>query len=59
MTDLLSIKETAQRLRCSEAAIRKWLAQRRVRAVRLGRLVRLRSADVERIATEGLPDRAN
>ena len=57
MTDLLSIEEAARRLSCSQAAIRKWLAQRRVRAVRLGRLVRLRSADVERIATEGLPDR--
>jgi excisionase family DNA binding protein len=57
VTDLLSIKEASQQLSCSQAAIRKWLAQRRLRAVRLGRLVRLRSADVERIATEGLPDR--
>jgi excisionase family DNA binding protein len=59
VTELLTTKQAAERLGCSEAAIRKWLAQRRVRAVRLGRLVRLRSADVERIATEGLPDRPN
>ena len=57
MTDLLSIKEAAQRLACSPAAIRKWLYQRRLRAVKVGRLTRLRVEDIERVAREGLGDR--
>jgi len=44
---LLSVPEAAALLGCSEAAIRKWLYQRRLRGVRVGRLVRLRLADLE------------
>jgi excisionase family DNA binding protein len=46
---LLTVKDAATRLACSEAAIRKWIAQGRLRAVRIGRLVRVRPADLERI----------
>ena len=54
MKPLLTVKEAAQLLACSEAAIRKWLYQRRLPAVKVGRLTRLRLADVERVATNGL-----
>jgi excisionase family DNA binding protein len=43
---LLSVKDAAALLGCSEAAIRKWLYQRRLRGVRVGRLVRLREEDL-------------
>ena len=46
---LLTVKDAAQRLACSEAAIRKWIGQGRLRAVRVGRLVRIRPADLERM----------
>ncbi len=47
MEKLLTVKEAADRLSCSEAAIRKWLYQRRLRAVKVGRLTRIRQSDVE------------
>jgi excisionase family DNA binding protein len=50
---LLTVKDAAQRLACSEAAIRKWIAQGRLRAVRVGRLVRVRPADLERMVEGG------
>jgi excisionase family DNA binding protein len=50
---LLTVKDAAQLLACSEAAIRKWIAQGRLRAVRVGRLVRLRPADLERMVEDG------
>ena len=54
MGSLLSTKEAAERLGCSEAAIRKWTYQRRLAVVRLGRLVRFRDEDIEKIASKGL-----
>ena len=51
---LITVEEAAKRLSCSPAAIRKWLYQRRLRAVKVGRLTRLRLEDIERVASEGL-----
>ena len=51
---LLSVKETAELLSCSEAAIRKWIYQRRLPVVKVGRLTRLRSEEVDRVASTGL-----
>lgn len=55
MEQLLSVKEAAQRLSCSEAAIRKWLYQRRLPRVKVGRLTRIRQSDLERLLAHGLP----
>jgi excisionase family DNA binding protein len=54
MNQLLTVKGAAQMLSCSEAAIRKWLYQRRLPAVKVGRLVRLRQADLEALVAKGL-----
>jgi excisionase family DNA binding protein len=51
---LLTVKEAAQRLACTEAAIRKWLYLRRLPAVKIGRLVRLREADLEAAIAKGV-----
>lgn len=54
--DLLTIPEAARRLACSPGAIRKFVRQGRLPAVKLGRAVRLRAADVAKvIAGEGIP----
>jgi excisionase family DNA binding protein len=58
MDQLISVKEAADLLSCSPAAIRKWLSQRRLRAVKVGRLTRLRLADLEKLVAEGLPGAA-
>ena len=47
MDGLLSVKEAAQRLSCSEAMLRKWLHKRRIPFVKVGRLTRLRQSDIE------------
>ena len=52
---LLTIDEAARILACTPAAIRKWLAQRRLSRVKVGRLTRLRLEAIERLAVQGLP----
>jgi excisionase family DNA binding protein len=59
MDPLISVKEAAGLLSCSPAAIRKWIYQRRLRAVKVGRLTRLRLADLEQLVVEGLPSVAD
>ena len=54
MDALLTTEDVAQRLACTPAAVRRWRAAGRLRAVKLGRLVRYRPADVARIAQNGL-----
>jgi excisionase family DNA binding protein len=50
----MTVREAAAALAVTEAAIRKWLYQRRLRAVKVGRLTRLRRADVEAVIAQSL-----
>ena len=54
MEQLVTVKEAAHLLSCSEAAIRKWLYQRRLPTVKVGRLIRLRLSDLEALIARGL-----
>ena len=54
MDQLVTVKEAARLLSCSEAAVRKWLYQRRLPAVKVGRLTRLRLGDLEALVAKGL-----
>ena len=58
MNQLLTLKQAAGLLSCSPDAIRKWIFQGRLRAVKVGKLTRLRQEDIERVASEGLPVRS-
>ena len=53
---LITVKEAADLLGCSPAAVRKWLYQRRLTPVKVGRLTRLRLGDIEAVAAYGLPE---
>jgi excisionase family DNA binding protein len=53
-TELLTIKDFASALALSDAAIRKWVYQGRLEPVKLGRSVRLRRRDLDRLVNEGL-----
>jgi excisionase family DNA binding protein len=54
MEHLLTIPEAAQVLSCSQAATRKWVYQRRLPVVKVGRLTRLRQSDLEALIADGL-----
>lgn len=54
MDQLMTVKEAAKTLAVSEAAIRKWIYQKRLPRVKVGRLTRLRLEDVEAVVTQGL-----
>lgn len=54
MNQLLTVKQTAELLACTEAAIRKWIYQRRLPVVKVGRLTRLRLSDVEAVIDRNL-----
>ena len=56
MNPLLTVEEAAKLLNCTEAAVRKWLYQRRLSPVKIGRLIRLRLEDIEAVASNGLPE---
>jgi excisionase family DNA binding protein len=47
MDGLLSLRQAAQRLACSEAMLRKWIHQGKLPFVKVGRLTRIRERDIE------------
>jgi excisionase family DNA binding protein len=53
LNQLVTVKEAAALLSCSEAAIRKWIYQRRLPCVKVGRLTRLRQSDIEALVSDG------
>jgi excisionase family DNA binding protein len=53
MRPLLTVPEVAAILRCSARKVRTWIAARVLKAVRLGRLVRIRQEDLERFVERG------
>jgi excisionase family DNA binding protein len=57
MDQLLTVQEAAKLLACSEAAIRKWIYQRRLPALKVGRLVRVSVVDLERFAANTALDK--
>ena len=59
-TPLLSITEFAARLRVTSACVRRWLLEGKIAKVKLGRLVRIPAAEVDRLISEGLrPSRSD
>ena len=57
LDQLMTVKEAAALLVCSEAAIRKWIYQGRLKQVKVGRLSRLRQRDIEALVSGGLKSR--
>jgi len=49
-----NVKEAAARLGMSEYAIRDWVAQRRIKFIRLGRSIKILPAEIQRLLEEGL-----
>ncbi len=55
---LLTVDEFAGLLKVTRACVRKWILERRVAVVKVGRLVRLPASEVRRIIDEGSRPRA-
>jgi excisionase family DNA binding protein len=51
---VLTVSETAAALNLSVHTIRAWIATRKIAHVRLGRAIRVPSAEVRRLVDEGL-----
>ena len=51
---LLTVPEAAGRLALAPATLRKWLWQKRIQCVRIGRAVRIREADIDAVVRLGL-----
>jgi excisionase family DNA binding protein len=52
--DLLTIEDFAAVLRVKPSCIRRWILERRITSVKVGRLVRIPSGEVARIIRSGL-----
>jgi excisionase family DNA binding protein len=50
---LNTVNEAAMRWKVKPSTVRSWMAQRKVAFVRLGRCMRIRDSEIERIVTEG------
>jgi excisionase family DNA binding protein len=51
---LLKLSQVAENLACTLACVRRWRREGRIAVVKIGRLVRVQEAEVERIVKEGL-----
>lgn len=51
---LLSVPQVAERLNVTRACIRRWILERRLAVVKVGRLVRVPSSEVDRLIDSGL-----
>ncbi len=51
---LVSVQQAAARLSCSEGAIRKWLTQGKLQRVKVGKLTRIRTQDLDACIRLGL-----
>lgn len=50
---LLNVSQFAERLGVSKSCIRRWILEGRVSIIKLGRLVRIAEAEVDRLLAEG------
>ncbi len=51
---LLRVNEFAERLDVTPACVRRWLLERRIASIRVGRLVRIPVSEIERLLESGL-----
>lgn len=55
MDKLVSVKDAATRLSCSEIILRKWLSKGLIPRVKVGRLTRINEQDLDAVVRVGLP----
>ena len=50
---LLSVPQVAERLNVTRACIRRWILERRVAVVKVGRLIRIPASEIDRLVQSG------
>jgi excisionase family DNA binding protein len=50
---MVSVRQAAEELGLSVACVRKWIAERRMEYVRLGRAIRVPGSEIDRLIAEG------
>lgn len=53
MSKLLNIPEFAELLGVTQSCIRRWILERRITVIKIGRLVRIPQAEFDRLIAEG------
>lgn len=53
MDRLLNIEEFAGLLGVTQSCVRRWILERRINVIKIGRLVRIAESEVDRIIAEG------
>jgi excisionase family DNA binding protein len=53
MTELLTVPEFGTRLKVTTACVRRWIIEKRIATVKLGRLIRIPVSEVDRFIEEG------
>lgn len=52
MDELLTVREVAERLKLTEKSVRRYISEGKLPAVKLGRVLRVREADLETFVEE-------
>lgn len=51
---LLTVPQVADRLNVTQACIRRWILERKITTIKLGRLTRIPFTEIDRLMTAGL-----
>jgi len=51
---LVSVPQVAERLNVTRACIRRWILERRLAVVKVGRLIRIPASEIDRLIQSGL-----
>lgn len=51
---LLNVREFAKALGVTPSCVRRWVLERKIESVRIGRLVKLRSSEIDRLIASGV-----
>ena len=54
---LVTVDDAARMLSCTPAAVRRWLSEKRMKRIKVGRLTRVRASDIADVIAHGLPER--
>jgi excisionase family DNA binding protein len=53
-TELLTIQDFASSLQVTTACVRRWITERKIATIKLGRLVRIPATEIDRLVATGL-----